>query len=101
MAGNTNAHSFRWIGTSMSESSDRFSSSPSDAEEDVWRENEPSHEKRVIIALASIPGSDWPAHRCSLAIAFACCKHVVGTFGKLQTKGHVPSLFKESQVRHL
>ena len=48
--------------------------------------NEPANEKRVLFTQVTHKGSDKPTHKCSLARAFAVCRHVVGNLRKLQAK---------------
>ena len=48
--------------------------------------NESAHVKRVLITKAASEGSGEPAHKRSLARAFAVRRHVVETLRKLQAK---------------
>ena len=50
---------------------------------------ETAYEKRVIMTWATSKGSGEPAHKRSLARAFAVRRYVVVTFGKLQAKKNV------------
>ena len=61
---------------------------------------QPAHEKRVLITQTISKGSGMPAHKLSLARAFAVHRRIVETLMKPQTKMHIHSPIGDSTFDH-